>query len=173
MLRSLLQVVVCAGVLSLVAACTGDGGGGASEPVKPAAADEKNPSIPDVPGGDSGESKEKPPGTGQAGSGEAAPPVTEKSQPNAEAAKKAAESSKDKARDAPKVDAAAGAAPITIKPGEATVKTELLNVRSGPGMKSPVTKSLKKGEKVTVKECKGRWCQIGENEYVGGRFLQQ
>ncbi len=170
MLRTLLQVVVCAGVLSHVAACTGDGGGGAAEPVKQAA-DEKNPSIPDVPG-DSGEAKEKPAGTGQAGSAEAVPPLTETSQPNAEAAKKAPETSKDKTR-TPKVDVGSAAEPIAIKSGEATVKTGLLNVRSGPGMKSPVTKSLKKGEKVTVKECKGRWCQIGENEYVGGRFLQQ
>ena len=178
MLRSFVRMLVCAGLVTFVAACSGDDSG-AQEPVKP---DEKAAGVPDVPGGVSGEAKEKPAGTGAAGSGSEAaaaaseaaaaeiPPATEMSQPNADAAKKAAASSKDTAKP---MAAAEPHAPITVKPGEASVKAQLLNVRSGGGMKSPVTRTLKKGEKVTVKDCKGSWCQIGDKEYVGGRFLQQ
>lgn len=120
-----------------LAGCTG--GEEAKEPV---AADDKPPTIPDIPG-DSGESAEKPAGTGQAGE------VAEKSQPNVEAAR--------------------ASQPTAGEPG--TVNSGALNVRSGPGMKYEVVRVLQKGEKVTLSDCGAVWCKIADGQYVSRRFI--
>lgn len=150
-----------------VVGCAGDD----KPPQEPVAASEGAPKVPDNPG-NSGEAKEKPAGEGQAKAAPTAAPATEKSQPNVADAAKAAAAAKDK-KD-PKKAPAAGATGKSgnLKAGDATV-AEFVNVRSGAGMKSPVKRVAKTGDKVTIKECKAGWCQIGDGEWVAGRFLKQ
>ncbi len=114
--------------------------------------------LPDMPGG-SGETKDKPAGQGQANPAVAAMPTApDKGQPKVEVPIKAGKS-------------AANA--VNLKAGEASVEVPVLNVRGGVGTKNPVKRTLKKGEKVTIKECKAGWCQIGDGEWASGRFLKQ
>ena len=55
--------------------------------------------------------------------------------------------------------------------GSMVVTADELNVRSGPGTMHKALRVLKKGTKVSVENCTGKWCRIGENEFVSKRFL--
>ena len=47
-----------------------------------------------------------------------------------------------------------------------------LNVRSGPGDQFPVRRSLRKGDKVTIKAKSGVWVQISSHEWVSEVYLK-
>lgn len=47
-----------------------------------------------------------------------------------------------------------------------------LNVRSGPGDQFPVRRSLRKGDKVTIRAKSGVWVQISSNEWVSEVYLK-
>lgn len=104
--------------------------------------DEASPVIPDSPG-DGGETAEKPAGAGQAGA--------------------AAEAG---AKPAAKVEA------VPAAPGERTVATGALNVRSGASMTSSVVRVLKGGERVKPVSCEKGWCKLAEGEFVGEKNLK-
>lgn len=66
--------------------------------------------------------------------------------------------------------AKAEAAPAA--PGERTVATGALNVRSAPGMSSNVVRVLKGGERVKPISCEKGWCKLAEGEFVGEKNLK-
>ena len=121
------------------------------------AADDKAPKVPDVPGG-SGEGQEKAAGTGSAG---------------AETAPATAPAAADRTPGTKGKGAKGGGTATNWKAGEATIDAELVNIRSTGAMTGSVVKKMKKGEKVTIKECKAGWCEIGEGQFVAGKMLKQ
>jgi len=153
----MLRTALAGALAAATVGCAGDQPA-AQEPAS-ATTVEPVPGVPDMPGG-SGEAKDKPAGTGQAGA------------PGATALETVTEKGKPSAADAAKAVAAPGAA-SKIKAGEATVAISQLNVRGGPGTKNPVKRTVKQGEKLIVKDCKSGWCQVGEAEWVAGRYLKQ
>ena len=54
---------------------------------------------------------------------------------------------------------------------EAYVATELLNVRSGPGVSHKVVGEIQFGSKVSVMKKGEEWIQIGEGQFVYGQYL--
>ena len=54
---------------------------------------------------------------------------------------------------------------------EAYVATELLNVRSGPGVSHQVIGEIQFGSKVVVIFKKGPWTKIGDGRFVYGQYL--
>lgn len=50
-------------------------------------------------------------------------------------------------------------------------KSDILNVRKGPGKNYDVVGSLKKGTKVTVTQVDGSWSKIGKNRWVSSAYL--
>lgn len=62
-------------------------------------------------------------------------------------------------------------ADVGVPGSNMVVTADGLNVRSGPGTKHKSVRVLKKGTKVSVENCSGKWCQIGDGEYVSKRYL--
>lgn len=139
------KILLAAATMWLTYGCTDD-----SAPQEPVAAtDEAKPPVPDQPGGNSGETKDKPAGEGAAGqaAAPAAPaPAPEKSVPPP--------------------------APAVAAGSTMMVNIAFLNVRKGPSMKDEKLRIVKQGDKLQVQGCKLGWCQIGAAEYVGQKFLQ-
>lgn len=52
------------------------------------------------------------------------------------------------------------------------VSTEL-NVRSGPGIKFPIIRKIRRDREVTEISKEGIWIQIGHQEFVSSRFLKR
>lgn len=55
---------------------------------------------------------------------------------------------------------------------EMLVDAYKLNVRSGPGDQFPVRRSLRKGDKVTIRAKSGVWVQISSHEWVSEVYLK-
>ena len=128
--------------------------GSEDQPKEAVAADGK---MPDAPGD----------GMKPAGEGAAASPEAAAAAAAAAAAPAPAPSAELAPPPAPTETAAQGGA------GSLKVKVGKLNVRTGPGTKFKVARTLKKGDVVSPVSCAKSWCKLGEKEFVSKKFLSK